>query len=65
MEIFEENNYLVVKNNLQRKTVSEPSTGLGLHNIVNRYKLLSEKTVDIVESETHFSVYIPLLKGVA
>ena len=61
VEIFEENNHLVVRNNLQRKTVAEPSTGVGLNNIVNRYKLLSEKPVRIIENETHFSVYVPLL----
>jgi ligand-binding sensor domain-containing protein len=63
VEIFEEDNYLVVKNNLQRKTISEPSTGLGLDNIVNRYKLLSDDQVRITETQHHFSVYVPLLKG--
>jgi ligand-binding sensor domain-containing protein len=63
VEIFEENNCLVVRNNLQRKSIPEPSTGLGLHNIMNRYKLLSDNKVHIAETDQNFSVYVPLLKG--
>lgn len=33
------NNYLVVKNNLQLRVQRMPSTGVGLKNIINRYKL--------------------------
>jgi ligand-binding sensor domain-containing protein len=63
VEIFQEDDCLVVRNNLQRKTISEPSTGLGLNNIINRYQLLTENKVRVAETERDFSVYIPLLKG--
>ncbi|HYC87118.1 MAG TPA: two-component regulator propeller domain-containing protein [Chryseosolibacter sp.] len=61
VEIFTEGDYLVVRNNLQRKVVHESSTGLGLNNIMNRFKLLTERKVSIRESEEYFSVYVPLL----
>lgn len=61
IEIFEENDYLVVRNNLQKKE-SVISTGTGLSNITNRYHLLNaDREVVIDENETYFTVKIPLL----
>lgn len=54
-------NYLVVENNLQKKS-DEPSTKLGLANIIERYKFLSLKNVTIKESSGKFVVAIPLVK---
>lgn len=53
--------YLAVKNNLQRKSHHEPSTGMGLNNITNRFKILTPKPVHIKEDEESFTVFIPLL----
>ena len=61
VEIFIENNYIAVSNNLQPKQQPEPSTGVGLHNIVNRYKLLTEKEVKINRYGLQFTVAVPLL----
>jgi len=55
--------HLVVKNKIQLKTTSLPSTKLGLKNISQRYSLLSNKEL-IVKSDTdNFEVCIPLLKS--
>ncbi len=54
-------NKLVVKNNLQRKDQDTRSTKVGLDNIRNRYQFFTDDSVDIEESEDHFSVAIPLL----
>lgn len=54
-------NYLMVENNLQRKTV-EDSTGLGLENIRNRYRYLGVMNIEIIETEHIFKVGLPLLK---
>ncbi len=59
-----ENQYIMVKNNLQKRTEGEPSAGLGLHNIRNRYKFLSDKEVEVIVSANYFSVAIPLLEEV-
>ncbi len=53
---------LTVKNNFQPKKVAEEGTGIGLKNIMERYKLLSGKTVSIVQDKGEFSVTLPLLQ---
>lgn len=52
---------LVVSNNLQKKNQLIESTGIGLTNIRNRYKLLTHQAVEVVESATNFTVSIPLI----
>jgi two-component system, LytTR family, sensor kinase len=61
INIFSDNGNLVVDNNLQMKKQITESTGIGLDNIRNRYKLLSDKPVKVTESETNFTVSIPLI----
>jgi LytS/YehU family sensor histidine kinase len=61
IDVFTENGSLVVSNNLQIKKQVNESTGIGLDNIRNRYKLISEKPVKVTESETNFTVSIPLI----
>ena len=61
IDVYAENGSLVVSNNLQKKNQLHESTGIGLNNIRNRYKLLGDKTVEVTESEDNFMVSIPLL----
>lgn len=56
------NEQLIVKNNLNYKTFSEKSTGMGLQNIMNRYAMLSDKKVTIEKTAESFIVSLPLLK---
>ncbi|UOE49809.1 histidine kinase [Mucilaginibacter sp. SMC90] len=53
---------LIVTNNLQLKKVPEESTGTGLKNITERYKLLMHKPVQITNDGNYFAVTLPLLK---
>ncbi|NIJ54733.1 sensor histidine kinase [Dyadobacter arcticus] len=53
--------YLVVKNNIQEKTIFEKSTRVGLQNIINRYSLLTERRVQVIEDGALFTVKIPLI----
>jgi len=55
------NNTIVVSNNLQAKQTVENSTGIGLQNIIKRYRLVSNKTVKISKDENYFTVALPLL----
>jgi LytS/YehU family sensor histidine kinase len=59
----EQDDRLVVKNVLQRKHMPEviDSTHTGLANIKQRYKLLSDKTIEIRTTETYFVVVVPLV----
>jgi two-component system, LytTR family, sensor kinase len=61
INVFAENGSLVVSNNLQMKNQINESTGIGLDNIRNRYKLLSDKPVNVTASATNFTVSIPLI----
>jgi hypothetical protein len=61
VEIFTENNYIVVRNNIQRKIKPEISTHFGLQSLINRYKLLGEKPVVVEDNDAFFVVKIPVL----
>lgn len=62
VEISVENEqYLVVRNNVQRKIKPEPSTRFGLQSLVHRYQLLGERQVEILENAEEFVVKIPIL----
>jgi len=61
ISIYIEKNMLVVSNPKQLRILSEPSTRLGLKNIINRYNLLLQKKVIVLSSEQDFTVKIPLL----
>jgi two-component system LytT family sensor kinase len=54
-------NELVVTNNLQLRTNTEPSSKTGLKNIKDRYHYFTDKPVEIIESTNSFVVKIPLL----
>jgi sensor histidine kinase YesM len=51
---------LVIENNLKKKIDAEPSTGIGLKNISNRYQFLLGKEIRVIEGEQKFSVVLPL-----
>lgn len=53
--------YLVVENNIQEKTILEKSTQVGLQNIVNRYRLLTDRPVEVLRNRGRFIVKLPLL----
>ncbi len=54
--------YLVVDNIIQSKSTQLPSTKVGLKNIEKRYKLISSKSVEIINEGNRFIVSLPLLK---
>lgn len=62
IEIFRRDETLVVKNNLQPKKNVEESTGIGLDNIHKRCMFLYEAGLNIIKTDAHFIVEIPLKK---
>ncbi|WP_316819273.1 sensor histidine kinase [Pedobacter nyackensis] len=52
---------LTVRNNFQPKKMLEEGTGTGLKNIIERYKLLANKTINISNNAEEFLVTIPLI----
>ncbi len=61
IHIEEENNYLIIRNNLQEKLTKEASTGIGIDNIQSRYSILFNKQIIISKDATTFLVKLPLI----
>ncbi|WP_159466711.1 sensor histidine kinase [Dyadobacter sp. 3J3] len=61
VKIYIEEKMLVVSNPLQIRILSEPTTQLGLKNIINRYNLLLNKQVLIEKTTENFVVKVPLI----
>jgi ligand-binding sensor domain-containing protein len=61
IEMFTDNGYLVIKNNLQRKRVVETSNKQGLSSLQSLYSYLSSKPVIIEEDAQEFRIKLPLI----
>jgi LytS/YehU family sensor histidine kinase len=63
IDIYIENDkYISVRNNLQRKTEGVNSLKTGLENIKQRYKHLSDEPVTVIETTDSFKVSLPLIE---
>ncbi len=61
IEYEQEKNSISIKNNRQPKAYSEESTGIGLQNLAERYRLLANETVVVQTSNKEFTVTIKIL----
>lgn len=59
-----EGSTLVVSNRKAPKIESEPSTGIGLKNLRSRWQLITGRSFEIVDTETEFTIRLPLTKPV-
>ncbi len=55
------NDYIIVRNNLQMKNTIEFSTGNGLSNLQERYRLLSGDKISITQNDEEFEVRLKLI----
>ena len=63
IEISDDDDFIIVENNVQKKnTIGESPSGMGLENICRRYDFLSERKVEIVKSSQTFKVKLPRLR---
>jgi LytS/YehU family sensor histidine kinase len=62
IDVSVENNHLVVRNNLQKKNQVMDSTGVGLQNIRDRYRMLTEQEVNVITSQQYFTVVLPMIE---
>lgn len=62
INIYTEDNYIIVKNNLREKISENNNLGLGLPNLVSRYKLIARKDVIINQTTEFFIVKLPIIK---
>lgn len=65
IEVFFENNHLIVRNNLQRKNQVMDSTGVGLQNIKDRYRMLNDEAVSVIVSQQYYTVVLPAIEMAA
>src|SRR5690554_275292 len=61
IRVYEEDGLLCISNNLQQKQVVKKSSGVGLRNIQQRYKILSDREVIVRETAREFIVKLPML----
>ncbi|MDF2857369.1 MAG: hypothetical protein K0Q87_3220 [Neobacillus sp.] len=59
--IYEEEGFIIVRNNLQENPHKEPSAGNGLYNLKERYRLLGEDEIRITSDTRFFTVYLKIL----
>lgn len=56
------NEYLIVENELQAKSLDRPTSKIGLENLSARYAFLTDTPVEISRGEKNFRVKLPLLE---
>ncbi len=61
IDIYIQDNQLIIKNYLQKKEILTNRKGVGIQIIVNRYAILTDRNVLIEETPEYFSVKLPLL----
>lgn len=62
LKIYCIDEYLIVTNNKQKRTIMPSSTKVGLNNISERYRFLINREVIIEDTEKTFTVKVPLVK---
>lgn len=62
IDIYVEDKMLVFRNNINPKMDEPAGAGMGLQNITNRYRLLSNKNIIIKKDAKSFIVMLPVLK---
>lgn len=61
VEIFEKDKWLIIRNNIQPTIGEAESTGLGLTNLNERYRLQTRHDIEIHQTAEYFTVKLPLL----
>lgn len=61
VNIYSENNYIVVSNNIVPRKDNVFSTGIGLDNLNERYKIIANKGIRIIDDKEKFTVKIPMI----
>lgn len=62
IDVFTKNDHLYIQNNNQKKNQVSDSTGVGLQNICDRYRMLTDQEIIIEVNDRFFSVALPLIK---
>lgn len=63
IDISREDGFLRVSNNLQKRGVDEPASGIGLANIRDRYRFFTEVPMRTTVSNDAFTAHLPLISN--
>ena len=61
INIFKSQNKIVIENALQLKIEKEETNKVGLLNLKERYRFLSDEEIEIIRTETKFIVRLPII----
>ena len=61
IDIVQKEDALIFMNTIKEPFFKEPSTGIGLLNLSERYKMLTNRDIEIQKTENHFVVKLPLI----
>jgi two-component system, LytTR family, sensor kinase len=62
IDIMEDENFIIVKNNVNKRRLVHESTGIGLQNIISRYALEGKTGVIIESNDRYFIVKLPKIR---
>ncbi|MEM0995931.1 MAG: sensor histidine kinase [Bacteroidota bacterium] len=65
VKVVREGAGIVVRNNLQRRSVGDESKKIGLKNMEQQYAHLSDQKIDVRETSEAFRVWVPILENQA
>lgn len=63
LEIYPNEKYLIIRNQIHKRRDAIEGTGLGLHNLSLRFKLLKKRDIQIIQDENYFTIKLPILKN--
>lgn len=61
IRIYSEFDSLVIENDVQARKTREPSTGMGLQNIISRYRIFTSREISITRTSELFKISLPLI----
>lgn len=62
IEVFnKDDKHIVIRNNTNKRVITEKATKIGLENISNRYEMLSDKSLQVIDDNGFFTVLLPLI----
>lgn len=61
IKLYNDQNFLIIENKVQLKKTPEISTGMGLENINERYLHLLDEKIEILATETTFTIKLPII----
>lgn len=62
VSIWNDADSIFVENNIRLKKQTEQSTGIGLRNIIERYKLITRRNISVESTAGLFKVMLPIIK---